>query len=53
MSGVYRFEDLRVWQAAKRQCDLVGELTIRPEFRRDQEISEHMNCVALGDVQHR
>src|SRR5262245_7516774 len=21
MTGVYRFEDLRVWQAAKRQCD--------------------------------
>ena len=21
--GVYRFEDLRVWQAAKRQCDRV------------------------------
>ena len=48
MSGVYRFEDLRVWQAAKRQCDLVGELIIRPEFRRDQEISEHMNDASLS-----
>ena len=38
MSGVYRFEDLRVWQAAKRQ----------PEFRRDQEISEHMNDASLS-----
>jgi four helix bundle protein len=48
MSGVYRFEDLRVWQAAKRQCDLVGALIIRPEFRRDQEMSEHMNDASLS-----
>jgi hypothetical protein len=27
--GVNRFEDLRVWQAAKRQCDRVGELIRR------------------------
>jgi len=27
--GVYRFEDLRVWQAAKRQCDRVGILLKR------------------------
>jgi four helix bundle protein len=48
MSGVYRFEDLRVWQAAKRQCDLVGALIIRPEFRRDQEMSGHMNDASLS-----
>jgi hypothetical protein len=31
--SVCRFEDLRVWQAAKRQCDRVGELIKRTEFR--------------------
>ena len=41
--GVYRFEDLRVWQAAKRQCDRVGALITRPEFRRDRELSGQMN----------
>jgi four helix bundle protein len=46
--GVYRFEDLRVWQAAKRQCDLVGSLVLRPEFRRDREMSEHMNDASLS-----
>src|SRR5438093_7520989 len=46
--SVYRFEDLRVWQAAKRQCDRVGELIKRPEFRRDGELSDHMNGAALS-----
>ena len=31
--GVYRFEDLHVWQAAKRQCDRVGALITPPAFR--------------------
>ena len=48
MNGVYRFEDLRVWQAAKQQCDLVGALLLRPAFRRDQQISEQMNDAALS-----
>jgi four helix bundle protein len=46
--GVYRFEDLRVWQAAKRQCDRVGELITRPEFRRDAELSDQMNAAAIS-----
>jgi four helix bundle protein len=48
MSGVYRFEDLRVWQAAKRQADLVAALILRPEFHRDQRLSDHMNGAALS-----
>ena len=48
MAGVYRFEDLRVWQAAKRQCDLVGVLINRPAFLRDREIAQHMNDAALS-----
>ena len=32
--GVYRFEDLRVWQRAKCQCDEVGKLFTRPSFRK-------------------
>jgi hypothetical protein len=46
--SVYRFEDLRVWQAAKRQCDRVGELIMRPTFRRDSELSDQMNRAALS-----
>ena len=46
--GVYRFEDLRVWQAAKRQCDQVGGLLQRPEFRRDLKLSDQMNDAALS-----
>jgi four helix bundle protein len=46
--GVYRFEDLRVWQAAKRQCDRVGELLTRAEFRSDGELSNQMTGAALS-----
>ena len=46
--GVYRFEDLRVWQAAKRQCDRVGALVKRPEFERDRELSSQMNDASLS-----
>src|SRR5215468_10531124 len=46
--GVYRFEDLRVWQAAKQQCDRVGELIRRPEFLRDQEMSGQMNRASIS-----
>jgi four helix bundle protein len=46
--GVYRFEDLRVWQSAKQQCDRVGSLIKRPEFHRDEQLSEQMNAAALS-----
>jgi four helix bundle protein len=46
--SVNRFEDLRVWQAAKTQCDRVGALIIRPEFRRDRQMSEQMNDAAIS-----
>jgi four helix bundle protein len=46
--GVYRFEDLRVWQAAKTQCDRVGELIRRPEFLRDRELSGQMNGASIS-----
>ena len=46
--GVYRFEDLRVWQAAKQQCDRVGALLKTPALRRDREISSQMNDAALS-----
>ena len=46
--GVYRFEDLRVWQAAKRQTDRVGELIKRPEFRQDPELSGQMNSASIS-----
>ena len=46
--GVYRFEDLRVWQAAKQQSDRVGALLKTPPFWRDREISSQMNDAALS-----
>jgi four helix bundle protein len=46
--GVYRFEDLRVWQAAKEQCDRVGVMLKRPEFRGDRQMSDQMNRAALS-----
>jgi four helix bundle protein len=46
--SVYRFEDLRVWRAAKQQCDRVGALRLRPEFRDDRELSDQMNGAALS-----
>src|SRR5579859_5051238 len=46
--GVDRFEDLRVWQAAKAQSDRVGVLLKQPEFKRDFELSSQMNRAALS-----
>jgi four helix bundle protein len=46
--GVYRFEDLRVWQSAKQQCDRVGALLKRPAVQRDRELSSQMNDAALS-----
>lgn len=46
--GVYRFEDLRVWLAAKTQCDRIGELRKRPQFRDDVELSNQMNGAGLS-----
>jgi four helix bundle protein len=46
--GVNRFEDLRVWQAAKRQSDLVGELLTRSEFQRSRRLSDDMDGAALS-----
>jgi four helix bundle protein len=48
MAGVYRFEDLRVWQAAKQQSDRVGVLLKRPAFQRDREMSGQMNDAAIS-----
>ena len=46
--GVYRFEDLRVWQAARRQCEHVGRVINRPEFQRDRRLSDQMNGAAIS-----
>ena len=58
---VYRFEDLRVWQAAKQQSDRVGELIKRPKFRDDRALSHQlsaasitvMNNISEGFLRHR
>jgi four helix bundle protein len=49
--GVSRFEDLRVWQAAKEQCDRIGALIMRPEFGIDRRLWEQMNgaCISVAN----
>jgi four helix bundle protein len=46
--GVCRFEDLRVWKAAKEQADRVGDLLKRPEFQRDVRLSDQINGASLS-----
>jgi len=46
--AVYRFEDLRVWQAAKRQSEHIGELLKRPQFQRDQRLSDQLNGAGIS-----
>src|SRR5262245_58506409 len=46
--GVNRFEDLRVWQAAREQSNRVGELLKRQAFRNDRELSDQMNAASLS-----
>ena len=45
--SVYRFEDLRVWQAARDQCDRVGALKKRREFMRDRELANHGASISV------
>jgi four helix bundle protein len=46
--GANRFEDLRVWQAAREQCDRMGMLMKRPEFQRDRQMMEQMNDASIS-----
>ena len=48
--GVNRFEDLRVWQAAKQQCDQLGTLLKRSSFERDRALSDQLNRASLSVV---
>ena len=48
--GVCRYEDLRVWQAAKRQCDRVGKLIKRPKFRRDPGLSSQLSDASISVI---
>jgi four helix bundle protein len=46
--GVNRFEDLRVWQAAREQCNRMGTLMNRPDFRRDRALADQMNAASIS-----
>jgi four helix bundle protein len=46
--SVNRFEDLRVWQAAREQCDRVGKLRKRPEFVCDAPLSDQINRASVS-----
>jgi four helix bundle protein len=49
--GVSRFEDLRVWQLARQYCDLIFEITERPEFQRERVIGERMRKTGVQIVE--
>jgi four helix bundle protein len=49
--GVSRFEDLRVWQLAKQYCDLMFEITERPEFQRQIVLADRMKKTAVQTVE--
>ena len=46
--GVYRFEDLRVWQLAKLQSDEVGMLLQRAAFRSDRQLADQLNDASIS-----
>jgi four helix bundle protein len=43
-----RFEDLRVWQAAREQCDNVGRLIKRLEFQKDFALRDQLNAAGIS-----
>jgi four helix bundle protein len=49
--GVSRFEDLRVWQLAKQYCDLIFEITERPELQPHSVLGERMKKTAIQTVE--
>jgi four helix bundle protein len=48
MTAVYRFEDLRVWQAAQRQNDNIGALIKRPKFMRDFKLVNQISGAGIS-----
>ena len=48
--GVARFEDLHVWQHAKRLCDEIGSLLARPTFVRHAPLSRQLDAAAISTV---
>ena len=48
--GVNRFEDLRVWQAAKAFSDEIGALIRTPALARDFALCNQLNASALSAV---
>ena len=48
--GVNRFEDLRVWQAAKQQCDQVWALLQRPALRSDPGLVDQLSRASTSVV---
>jgi four helix bundle protein len=50
--GVQRFEDLIVWQHARRYCAEIGGLTSRPSFFRQRGLQERMDRTAMSIVEN-
>jgi len=50
--GVNRFEDLIVWQTARKYCANVGRITDSPAFFRDGVIRQRLNKTALSILEN-
>jgi four helix bundle protein len=50
--GVKRFEDLVVWQTARKYCAEVGRITDTPSFFRDGVLRQRMNKTALSILEN-
>jgi four helix bundle protein len=48
MAGVNRFEDLRVWQAARRQGARVGRLIKRRNFNEDRQLVKQISGASVS-----
>jgi four helix bundle protein len=48
--GVARYEDLRVWQAARSFCQEIAVILERPAVKRDFELRNQLNDAALSTM---
>jgi four helix bundle protein len=48
--GVYRFEDLRVWQEAKALSDAIGRLIQRQALKQDEPLAAQLNAASLSTM---
>jgi four helix bundle protein len=50
--GVYRFEDLEVWKAAREFCREIGAAIHTPHFETESVLRERLNKTALSIIEN-